>query len=151
MVFPLGADDDERAEFFLSIAGDSSIDGDDENTVVDTGRRAGRGGGDSERSCDNYLGLHGRNNSEELHIETPGNKTVLFEETSTNLEWGLRGKAESLLKDTRSRLSDTGDKLAHHSKEIAGRADDYVHDKPWTGVGIGAAVGVVIGVLLARR
>jgi len=63
----------------------------------------------------------------------------------------LRGKAESLLKDTRTRLSDTGDKLAHHSKEIAGRADDYVHDKPWTGVGIGAAVGVVIGVLLARR
>jgi len=63
----------------------------------------------------------------------------------------LRGKAESLLKDTRERLSDTGDKIAYQTKEIAGKADDYVHEKPWTGVGIGAAVGVVIGVLLARR
>jgi len=63
----------------------------------------------------------------------------------------LRSKAEDLLKDSRERLSETGEKIAHHSKEIASRADDYVHDKPWTGVGIGAAIGVVIGVLLARR
>jgi ElaB/YqjD/DUF883 family membrane-anchored ribosome-binding protein len=59
----------------------------------------------------------------------------------------LRSKAE----DTRSRLGDTGEKLASQTKEIAGKADDYVHDKPWTGIGIGAAVGLVIGVLIARR
>ncbi|MCC3702516.1 YqjD family protein [Rouxiella badensis] len=63
----------------------------------------------------------------------------------------LRSKAEGLLKDTRSRLGDTGEKLASQTKEIAGKADDYVHDKPWTGIGIGAAVGLVIGVLIARR
>ncbi|KAE9776605.1 DUF883 family protein, partial [Escherichia coli] len=27
----------------------------------------------------------------------------------------------------------------------------YVRENPWTGVGIGAAVGVVLGVLLSRR
>ena len=37
------------------------------------------------------------------------------------------------------------------TKEIAGKADNYVRENPWTGVGIGAAVGVVLGVLLARR
>ncbi|MCK8539446.1 DUF883 family protein [Yersinia ruckeri] len=63
----------------------------------------------------------------------------------------LRSKAESALKDTRERLSETGDKIAAQTKEIAGKADNYVHDNPWTGVGIGATVGVVLGVLLSRR
>lgn len=34
---------------------------------------------------------------------------------------------------------------------LSARADDYVRENPWTGVGIGAAVGVVLGVLLTRR
>jgi ElaB/YqjD/DUF883 family membrane-anchored ribosome-binding protein len=63
----------------------------------------------------------------------------------------LRSKAEGALKDTRARLSDAGDKLASQTKQIAGQADEYVRDNPWTGIGIGAAVGVVLGVLLARR
>jgi len=63
----------------------------------------------------------------------------------------LRSKAEGALKETRARLSDAGDKLASQTKQIAGQADDYVRDNPWTGIGIGAAVGVVLGVLLARR
>ncbi len=63
----------------------------------------------------------------------------------------LRSKAENLLKNTRTRLSDTSEKIVDQTKEIADRADNYVHEKPWTGVGIGAAVGLVLGVLLTRR
>lgn len=63
----------------------------------------------------------------------------------------LRSKAESALKETRTRLSDTGDRIVSQTKEAADYADDYVRQNPWTGVGIGAAVGVVLGVLLARR
>jgi len=67
-------------------------------------------------------------------------------------EWDrLRSRAESTLKDTRVRLSDTSDKVVHQTKEIASQADSYVHDNPWKGVGIGAAVGVIIGVLIAKR
>ena len=97
------------------------------------------------------------NTSEQLRAELKSLADTLEEvlQTSTDKPKAeldkLRGKAESLLKDTRERLSDTGDKSAYQTKEIAGKADDYVHEKPWTGVGIGAAVGVVIGVLLARR
>jgi ElaB/YqjD/DUF883 family membrane-anchored ribosome-binding protein len=29
--------------------------------------------------------------------------------------------------------------------------DTYVHDNPWKAVGLGAAIGVVIGMLIARR
>ena len=41
--------------------------------------------------------------------------------------------------------------LLGYTREAAARADEYVRDNPWTGVGIGAAVGVVLGVLLTRR
>lgn len=29
--------------------------------------------------------------------------------------------------------------------------DDYVHENPWTAIGVGAAVGAILGALLARR
>ncbi len=63
----------------------------------------------------------------------------------------LRSKAEQALKESRHRLGETGDALAKQTREAAARADEYVRDNPWTGVGIGAAVGVVLGVLLTRR
>ncbi|MCS2148489.1 MULTISPECIES: DUF883 family protein [Scandinavium] len=63
----------------------------------------------------------------------------------------LRSKAERALKDSRHRLGETSDALAKQTREAAARADEYVRDNPWTGVGIGAAVGVVLGVLLSRR
>ncbi|MGR7664830.1 DUF883 family protein [Klebsiella aerogenes] len=63
----------------------------------------------------------------------------------------LRSKAESVLKDSRVRLSDTSDAIVKQARETAARADEYVRENPWTGVGIGAAVGLVVGVLLSRR
>ncbi|MFB0860240.1 YqjD family protein [Enterobacter cloacae] len=63
----------------------------------------------------------------------------------------LRSKAEQALKESRYRLGETGDALAKQTRAAAARADEYVRDNPWTGVGIGAAIGVVLGVLLTRR
>lgn len=63
----------------------------------------------------------------------------------------LRSKAESVLKDSRVRLSDTSDAIVKQTRETAARADEYIRENPWTGVGIGAAVGLVVGVLLSRR
>lgn len=63
----------------------------------------------------------------------------------------LRSKAQSALKDTRARLGDSGDRIAQTSREVADHADVYVRENPWTSVGIGAAIGVVLGVLLTRR
>lgn len=63
----------------------------------------------------------------------------------------LYSKAEGLLKEARARLGETGGKIVDQTKEAASKADNYVHEKPWAGVGIGAAVGLVLGVLLARR
>lgn len=63
----------------------------------------------------------------------------------------LRSKAERALKESRNRLGETSDAIAQQTREAAARADEYVRDNPWTGVGIGAAVGLVLGVLLTRR
>lgn len=63
----------------------------------------------------------------------------------------LKKKAQAALENSRTRLAEGKDQVVQQTKEIAGKADNYVRENPWTGVGIGAAVGVVLGVLLARR
>jgi len=51
----------------------------------------------------------------------------------------------------KSRVSQASDSYYYRAKQAAYRADDYVHEKPWQGVGIGATAGLVLGLLLARR
>lgn len=67
-------------------------------------------------------------------------------------EWDkLRAQAQHILQSSREHLKDASEKVTIQTKEIAGHADNYVRENPWAGVGIGAAVGLVLGVLLARR
>ncbi|WP_435952460.1 DUF883 family protein [Dryocola sp. BD626] len=61
-----------------------------------------------------------------------------------------RKKAEALLKETRARIQGRG-RVQQAARDAVGCADSYVHDKPWQSVGIGAAVGLVLGALLASR
>ena len=63
----------------------------------------------------------------------------------------LRAKAESAIKGSRAKLSDAGREIVDNTRELGGKADTYVRENPWTGIGIVAAVGVVLGVLLAKR
>jgi ElaB/YqjD/DUF883 family membrane-anchored ribosome-binding protein len=62
----------------------------------------------------------------------------------------------------RMRMQDRLDKakvdLAHlqetavaRAKDAGKVADNYVHDNPWTAIGIAAGVGVVLGMLISRR
>ncbi|EPF15021.1 MULTISPECIES: DUF883 family protein [Cedecea] len=62
-----------------------------------------------------------------------------------------RKKAEALLKETRARLNGSQGRVTQAARDAAGCADSYVRDKPWQSVGIGAAVGIVIGALLVSR
>lgn len=95
--------------------------------------------------------------SEHLRAELKNLADTLEEVLSSSTEKSkteldkLRSKAQSALKDTRARLGDSGDRIAQTTREAAERTDVYVRDNPWTSVGIGAAVGVVLGVLLTRH
>ncbi|RAR64716.1 ElaB/YqjD/DUF883 family membrane-anchored ribosome-binding protein [Onishia taeanensis] len=67
----------------------------------------------------------------------------------------MRERAEQRLKDTRANLEARGERLYSNARdnvrEQADACDQYVHDNPWTSIGIGAGVGVVIGMLIGRR
>ncbi|QTP54488.1 DUF883 domain-containing protein [Billgrantia sulfidoxydans] len=67
----------------------------------------------------------------------------------------LRTRAEKRLKETRERLEARGERLYGEARDTlhhqADACDRYVHDNPWTSIGIGAVVGVVIGMLIGRR
>ena len=59
--------------------------------------------------------------------------------------------AEKALHEVKNRVSHASDNYYYRAKKAVYRADDYVHEKPWQGIGAGAAVGLVLGLLLARR
>ncbi|WP_368541780.1 stress response protein ElaB [Enterobacter soli] len=63
----------------------------------------------------------------------------------------LKERAEQALRDVQSRISQASDTYYYRAKRAVYRTDDYVHEKPWQGIGIGAAAGLVLGLLLARR
>lgn len=64
---------------------------------------------------------------------------------------GVRERTQQALQSAKTRLQDL--EAAAEAKVRAGarEADRYVHDHPWTSIGLGAAVGVLIGLLIGRR
>jgi len=44
-----------------------------------------------------------------------------------------------------------GSEVAHRARKTARATNRYVEENPWQAVGIGAALGLLIGVVLARR
>ncbi|EGE4742090.1 stress response protein ElaB [Salmonella enterica] len=63
----------------------------------------------------------------------------------------LKARAEQALEEVKNRISQASDSYYYRAKQAVYKADDYVHEKPWQGIGVGAAVGLVLGLLLARR
>jgi ElaB/YqjD/DUF883 family membrane-anchored ribosome-binding protein len=63
----------------------------------------------------------------------------------------LRDRALQQLKALRERLHDAQDVALKKGKAAAIATDDYVHDNPWRSILAAASVGVVIGLLIARR
>jgi ElaB/YqjD/DUF883 family membrane-anchored ribosome-binding protein len=58
----------------------------------------------------------------------------------------------------RLRLLNAKDSLQHLQEtaieraKVAGhKADDYVHEHPWTSIGVAAGFGLLIGLLIGRR
>ena len=63
----------------------------------------------------------------------------------------LRAKAAEGLAQASDRIADLQDAAVHHGKAAARATDDFVHDNPWTAVGIGAGIGLVLGLLINRK
>lgn len=59
-----------------------------------------------------------------------------------------RARAEALLKKTRAKIHGRA-RVTQVAKDAGEHVDAYVRDKPWHGVGIGTALGVFVGALIA--
>lgn len=63
----------------------------------------------------------------------------------------LRTQVESKLLSAKQRLQELEGQALDQAKFAARATDDYVHDNPWTSIGVAAAVGFVVGLLMNRR
>ena len=62
-----------------------------------------------------------------------------------------RAKVQASMNGAKKRLADLGDVTADRAKVAARATDEFVHEHPWQAVGIGAAIGMILGMLISRR
>jgi ElaB/YqjD/DUF883 family membrane-anchored ribosome-binding protein len=63
----------------------------------------------------------------------------------------LKGQAEANLKRAKATLGDMERRTAGKARQIAADSDTYVHESPWTAIGIAATIGLLLGVLIGRK
>lgn len=63
----------------------------------------------------------------------------------------VRAKAEASLAVAKEKMSAAQTALLARSRAAARATDEYVHVHPWQAIGVGTAVGMVIGLLIGRR
>jgi ElaB/YqjD/DUF883 family membrane-anchored ribosome-binding protein len=62
-----------------------------------------------------------------------------------------RARIQKSLQVVKERMNDAQDAVVERTKEAAKVTDEYVHDNPWKAIGITAALGLIAGMLIARR
>ena len=62
-----------------------------------------------------------------------------------------RAKAAESLTAARERLAQVKDSALDQARELVDNGEEFVKENPWKAVGIAAAAGVLIGLLLRRR
>ncbi len=62
-----------------------------------------------------------------------------------------RQKIEQSLIEGKKALADAEKTIVEKSKQAAEIADDYVRDNPWSAIGIAAAIGLVLGLLIRGK
>lgn len=71
-------------------------------------------------------------------------------DSSANLA-ELKTQAEATLKKAKARIGDIEKTAVAKARKVAADSDDYVHENPWTAIGVGAAVGLLLGLLIGRK
>ena len=62
-----------------------------------------------------------------------------------------RERFRARLADARLRVNDLSDVTRERGREYARAADDYVRESPWVSVGAAAGLGLLVGLIIARR
>lgn len=62
-----------------------------------------------------------------------------------------RERLERSVSVAKSELSNLESAVIDRARRTARETDAYVHEHPWTAVGVGAGIGLLLGLLLGRR
>jgi ElaB/YqjD/DUF883 family membrane-anchored ribosome-binding protein len=62
-----------------------------------------------------------------------------------------RKKLEETLDAARAQVAEGHRVIADRARAAARATDTYVHEKPWGSIAVGAGVGLLLGLLVARR
>ena len=63
----------------------------------------------------------------------------------------LRARVQTRLHDAKVRLIEAEEVLVAKTKAAAQATDAYVHESPWTAIGIAAGDGLLVGLVIGRR
>ncbi len=63
----------------------------------------------------------------------------------------LRRRAQSAISNAKARLGDAEHRVVEQAKTAAKVTDTWVHDHPWSAVGIAAGIGLLLGLVINRR
>ncbi|MDO9404173.1 MAG: DUF883 family protein [Polaromonas sp.] len=63
----------------------------------------------------------------------------------------LRAAAQARMADAKVRLTEAEAVLIAKTKAAAKATDEYVHESPWTSIGIAAGLGLLVGLVISRR
>lgn len=62
-----------------------------------------------------------------------------------------RTRLAELIASAKTSAGDMGSAVAQRARRSAAATNEYVHEQPWKAIGIAATVGLLLGVVLARR
>ena len=71
-----------------------------------------------------------------------------FEKVPSNVQ-EVQGRGETF-QAARDKLNETWSGVSEQAKYAAEYADEAVHNNPWTSIGVGFGIGVVVGALIAN-
>lgn len=97
--------------------------------------------------------------------EKPSSISLEFQRFLTDIEdlvaqaTSLTGEDLAKLKNTmneritlaKASLNELSENLVQKARKGAAATNTYVHEQPWTAVGAGAAIGLLVGLLVSRR
>ncbi len=63
----------------------------------------------------------------------------------------VRARAEETLLGAKARLADLSSDAAVRARAAAASADEFARANPWAAIGVAAAAGMLVGLLLGRR
>ena len=83
-------------------------------------------------------------------MDMPRAREEVREDTRDDLDT-ITDQISEGIDEGRYSLSELQESLVSRTKQAAASTDELVRDYPWSAIGIGVALGVLIGLLIPRR